>query len=172
MRGRRRIRLPVSVHALRPRHAESRARDRRHPQHHAPAREREHLALAAASRAAVATWRRASASRCSSAARAASSPPRPAARWCATSAACTPSLHALESEVAEFARGIKGHLRIAANAGAIAECLPPDLAAFSQAHPQIRISLEDQTSAEVAGRRRRGPRRRRHLRARRCSTTG
>lgn len=59
------------------------------------------------------------------------------------------SLHALESEVVEFSRGIKGHLRVAANAGAIAECLPPDLAAFSQAHPQIRISLDDLTSAEV-----------------------
>ena len=59
------------------------------------------------------------------------------------------SLHALESEVVEFSRGIKGHLRIAANAGAISECLPPDLAAFSQAHPQIRISLEDLTSAEI-----------------------
>ncbi len=59
------------------------------------------------------------------------------------------SLHALESEVVEFARGIKGHLRVAANAGAIAEALPPDLAAFSQAHPQIRISLEDMTSSEV-----------------------
>ena len=59
------------------------------------------------------------------------------------------SLHALESEVVEFSRGIKGHLRIVANASAISECLPPDLAAFSQAHPQIRISLEDQTSAEV-----------------------
>ena len=59
------------------------------------------------------------------------------------------SLHALESEVVEFARGIKGHLRIAANSGSIAECLPADLAAFSQAHPQIRISLEDMTSAEV-----------------------
>lgn len=59
------------------------------------------------------------------------------------------SLHALESEVVEFARGIKGHLRLAANAGAIAECLPPDLAAFSQAHPQIRISLEDHSSREV-----------------------
>ena len=58
-------------------------------------------------------------------------------------------LHALESEVAEFSRGVQGHLRIAANAGAISECLPPDLAAFSQAHPKIRISLEDQTSAEV-----------------------
>ncbi|MBT9458476.1 MAG: LysR family transcriptional regulator [Burkholderiaceae bacterium] len=59
------------------------------------------------------------------------------------------SLHALESEVGEFARGIKGHLRIAANTGSIAECLPPDLAAFSQAHPQIRVSLEDLTSSEV-----------------------
>ena len=59
------------------------------------------------------------------------------------------SLHALESEVAEFSRGIKGHLRIVANAGGIAECLPPDLAAFSAAHPAVRISLEDLTSAEV-----------------------
>lgn len=59
------------------------------------------------------------------------------------------SLHAMEGEVAEFGLGIKGHLRIAANAGSIAECLPADLAAFSEAHPQVRISLEDQTSAEV-----------------------
>jgi len=59
------------------------------------------------------------------------------------------SLHALESEVVEFSHGIKGHLRVAANAGAIAECLPADLAAFSREHPQIRISLEDLTSAEV-----------------------
>lgn len=58
-------------------------------------------------------------------------------------------LHALESEVMEFAHGIKGHLRIAANASAIAECLPADLAAFSRAHQGIRISLEDLTSAEV-----------------------
>jgi DNA-binding transcriptional LysR family regulator len=58
-------------------------------------------------------------------------------------------LHALESEVVEFSRGIKGHLRIVANASAISECLPPDLAAFSRAHPQIRISLEEESSAEV-----------------------
>lgn len=59
------------------------------------------------------------------------------------------SLHALESEVVEFSRGIKGHLRVVANAGAIAECLPADLAAFARAHPGIRVSLEDQTSADV-----------------------
>lgn len=59
------------------------------------------------------------------------------------------SLHAMEDEVAEYSHGIRGHLRIVANASAIAECLPPDLAAFSRAHPEIRISLEDQTSAEL-----------------------
>ncbi len=59
------------------------------------------------------------------------------------------ALHALESEVVEFSRGIKGHLRVAANAGAIAECLPADLAAFSKANPGIRISLEDLSSAEA-----------------------
>jgi len=59
------------------------------------------------------------------------------------------SLHALESEVVEFSRGIKGHLRVVANAGAITECLPADLAAFARAHPGIRVSLEDQTSTDV-----------------------
>ena len=48
-------------------------------------------------------------------------------------------LHALESEVVEFSRGIKGHLRIAANAGAITECLPADLAAFSQARMGVMV---------------------------------
>src|SRR5688572_11722064 len=59
------------------------------------------------------------------------------------------ALHSLESEVVEFSRGLKGHLRIAANASAIAEALPGDLATFARAHPGIRISLEDMTSADV-----------------------
>lgn len=59
------------------------------------------------------------------------------------------SLHALESEVVEFSRGIKGHLRVVANASAIAEHLPADLAAFAKAQPGIRVSLEELTSAEV-----------------------
>jgi DNA-binding transcriptional LysR family regulator len=59
------------------------------------------------------------------------------------------SLHALESEVVEFSRGIKGHLRVVANASAIAEHLPADLAAFATAQPGIRVSLEELTSADV-----------------------
>ncbi len=58
-------------------------------------------------------------------------------------------LEHLRADLQEYARGIRGHLRVVANASAIAECLPPDLAAFSRAHPEIRISLEDQTSAEL-----------------------
>jgi len=61
------------------------------------------------------------------------------------------SLHALESEVVEFARGIKGHLRVAANASAIAEHLPADLAAFAKGNPGVRISLEEMTSIDVQG---------------------
>lgn len=59
------------------------------------------------------------------------------------------SLHALESEVAEFARGIQGHLRVVANASAIAEHLPADLAAFAKKHAGIRVSLEELTSSDV-----------------------
>lgn len=59
------------------------------------------------------------------------------------------ALHALESEVVEFSHGVKGHLRIAANASAIAECLPADLAVFARAHPGVRLSVEELTSAEV-----------------------
>ena len=60
------------------------------------------------------------------------------------------SLHALESEVVEFARGIKGHLRIAANAGAIAEALPPDLAALA-AEPGARLAIADPVSGAPYG---------------------
>jgi DNA-binding transcriptional LysR family regulator len=61
------------------------------------------------------------------------------------------SLHALENEVVEFSRGIKGHLRVVSNASAIAEHLPADLAAFAKANPGVRVSLEEMTSADVQG---------------------
>jgi DNA-binding transcriptional LysR family regulator len=61
------------------------------------------------------------------------------------------SLHALENEVVEFSRGIKGHLRVASNASAIAEHLPADLAAFAKTNPGVRVSLEEMTSVDVQG---------------------
>ena len=59
------------------------------------------------------------------------------------------SLHALESEVVEFSRGIKGHLRVVANAGAISECLPADLAAFAGYVPQASSKLRGRIAAAV-----------------------
>jgi len=58
--------------------------------------------------------------------------------------------HARGVELTDAGRAwVRGHLRVAANASAISEYLPADLAAFSRAHPGVRISLEDRTSAEV-----------------------
>lgn len=58
-------------------------------------------------------------------------------------------LNGLENELAEYSHGVRGHLRVVSNASAISECLPPDLAAFSRLNPEIRISLEDQNSTDV-----------------------
>lgn len=55
----------------------------------------------------------------------------------------------LASEMGDFAAGASGHLRIAANASAIATRLPGDLAAFLQAHPRVRIALTENTSRDV-----------------------
>ena len=57
-------------------------------------------------------------------------------------------LHALESEVLEFGRGIRATCAWPRPPVPSPRCCPP-AAAFSRAHPGIRISLEDLTSAEV-----------------------
>lgn len=59
------------------------------------------------------------------------------------------ALVALESEVSEFAQGVRGHVRIAANASAIAEFLPAELARYVAQYEDVRISLEEQVSTEV-----------------------
>lgn len=59
------------------------------------------------------------------------------------------SLNALEQEVSELSRGVTGQVRLVANASAISEALPMDLARFLGEHPGVRIGLEDQTSRAV-----------------------
>ncbi len=55
----------------------------------------------------------------------------------------------LESELAEYAAGGKGHVRIQASASAISQFLPADLASFSSLAPQIVIALEERFSGEI-----------------------
>ena len=59
------------------------------------------------------------------------------------------SLEKMQAELSEYADGIKGHVRIHANISAIVQFLPEDLGAFSQAHPQVKIDLEEHLSSEV-----------------------
>src|SRR5688572_7700571 len=57
---------------------------------------------------------------------------------------------ALRAEISDYSKGVKGVVRIQANASALAQYLPDDLASFSAAHPAIRISLEEERSGAIA----------------------
>ncbi|HYF21118.1 MAG TPA: LysR substrate-binding domain-containing protein [Ramlibacter sp.] len=55
----------------------------------------------------------------------------------------------LAAELSDHARGVLGVVRLWANTSAITQFLPGELAAFSAAHPGIRIQLQEQDSHEV-----------------------
>lgn len=56
----------------------------------------------------------------------------------------------LRGELGEYARGLKGHVRVLANTAAAAEFLPEALAAFLAAHPNVDVDLDERPSTEVA----------------------
>lgn len=59
------------------------------------------------------------------------------------------SLEKMQAELSEYADGVRGHVRIHANISAIVQFLPEDLGTFTQAHPQVKIDLEEHLSSEV-----------------------
>ena len=59
------------------------------------------------------------------------------------------SLEKMQAELSEYSTGVRGHVRIHANISAIVQFLPEDLGAFSRAHPQVKIDLEEHLSTEV-----------------------
>ncbi|MFI5446299.1 LysR family transcriptional regulator [Polaromonas sp. UC242_47] len=61
------------------------------------------------------------------------------------------SVGRIERDLAAYASGIKGHVRILASASSIAESLPEDVALFLQdpAHRDIQVDMEERVSAEV-----------------------
>ncbi|GAA6141813.1 LysR family transcriptional regulator [Hydrogenophaga sp. 5NK40-0174] len=59
------------------------------------------------------------------------------------------SLEKMQSELSEYAEGIRGHVRVHANISAIVQYLPDDLGRFVDQHPTIKIDLEEHLSAEV-----------------------
>jgi len=59
------------------------------------------------------------------------------------------SLEKMQSELSEYADGVRGHVRIHASISAIVQFLPEDLGAFSRHHAEVKIDLEEHLSSEV-----------------------
>ena len=58
-------------------------------------------------------------------------------------------LDRIDDHMSDFAQGLRGTVRIAANTSAITQFLPEDLALFVENHPEMRIELAEQTSREI-----------------------
>ncbi|MBI5110110.1 MAG: LysR family transcriptional regulator [Rhodocyclales bacterium] len=56
----------------------------------------------------------------------------------------------LRAELSDFAKGIRGHIRIQANTSAITQFLPGDLAAFVAEFPDVKLELEESRSIRIA----------------------
>ena len=57
----------------------------------------------------------------------------------------------LKEDLAAYAGGIAGQIRILSNTNALTEFLPEALGAFLAAHPQVSIDLEERLSDEIVG---------------------
>ena len=55
----------------------------------------------------------------------------------------------IRAELSDYAKGVKGLVRVAANASALAQYLPADLASFQARNPAIRMSLEEERSNAI-----------------------
>ena len=55
----------------------------------------------------------------------------------------------MRGDLAEYADGIRGQVRLMSNTNALTEFLPEALSAFLAAHPQISIDLEERLSDEI-----------------------
>ena len=58
-------------------------------------------------------------------------------------------LDQLRGDMHEYARGIKGHVRLFANTTAMTEFLPNDLRDFLAAHPDVNIDLKERLSHDI-----------------------
>jgi DNA-binding transcriptional LysR family regulator len=61
----------------------------------------------------------------------------------------TQQLEKMRGELSDYAKGLRGHVRLLSNTVAIAELLPTALASFMSAHPNIDVELEDRPSPEI-----------------------
>jgi DNA-binding transcriptional LysR family regulator len=55
----------------------------------------------------------------------------------------------MRAELSDFTKGGKGLVRIHANASALAQHLPEDIAAFCEAHPAVKVAIEEHRSGAI-----------------------
>jgi len=55
----------------------------------------------------------------------------------------------LRGDMQEYARGVKGHLRVLANTTALSEYLPPVLRTYLLRHPDINVDLRERLSHDI-----------------------
>ncbi len=55
----------------------------------------------------------------------------------------------MRAEISDYSHGLKGMVRIQANASALAQYLPADLASFAVKHPGIKLSLAEERSGAI-----------------------
>jgi DNA-binding transcriptional LysR family regulator len=55
----------------------------------------------------------------------------------------------LRGDMQEYARGIKGHLRVFANTTALGEFLPPVLSRYLTSHPDVNVDLRERLSHDI-----------------------
>ena len=55
----------------------------------------------------------------------------------------------LRAELSDFTKGGKGLVRVHANASALAQHLPEDLASFCEAHPAVKVAVEEHRSGAI-----------------------
>ncbi|SMF65536.1 MULTISPECIES: LysR family transcriptional regulator [unclassified Pseudomonas] len=61
----------------------------------------------------------------------------------------TRAMERLDSELGEYAKGARGHVRVLANISSIMEFLPEELSDFMLKHPGIQVDIEERFSPDV-----------------------
>ncbi|MBJ9974168.1 LysR family transcriptional regulator [Pseudomonas sp. S75] len=55
----------------------------------------------------------------------------------------------LDSELSDYSRGVKGHIRVHAITSALSQFLPQDVAGFAAQYPQIKFDIEERVGSAV-----------------------
>lgn len=58
-------------------------------------------------------------------------------------------LEHLLGDLQEYARGVKGHVRVLANTTSITEFLPPVLRTYLATHPDVNVDLRERLSQDI-----------------------